>query len=197
MKIQVIVASTRPGRVGERIGKWVMAASPQNDLELELVNLADYQLPFFNEPASPQFNPNRQPEPEVQRWLDKLAGADGYVLVTAEYNHAMPGVLKNALDYIDFQLKRKPVMIVSYGVRGGVRAAEGLKMVLNSLLAAVVPGRVELADPTSLVNEDGTLTEAAQAMPYGGPQGALMGTFDELAWWTKTLKAGRDTAARQ
>jgi NAD(P)H-dependent FMN reductase len=193
MKIQVIVASTRPGRVGERVGAWVMAtAGQQEGMQVELVNLADYQLPFFNEAGSPQFTPNRQPEPEVKRWLEKLAEADGYVIVTAEYNHTLPGALKNALDYIDFQLSRKPVLIASYGVRGGVRAAENLKAVLNSLQAAAVPARVELADPTSLINEDGTLTEAARQLPYGGPQGALQGAFGELAWWTKTLKAGRE-----
>src|ERR1035438_10542452 len=98
MKIQIILGSTRPGRVVERVGKWVAAAAQEVEgFEVEVVDLADYDLPFFDEPISPRYNPDRKLSPAVQRWIAKLSEADGYVFVTPEYNHSITGVLKNAI----------------------------------------------------------------------------------------------------
>src|SRR3954471_19006353 len=128
MKIQVIVGSTRPGRITERMAKWAeheLQSFP--DVDVELVDLADYDMPLFDEAISPRYNPHRTPRPVVQKFLDKIAEADGYVVVTPEYNHSIPGVLKNAFDYLTFQMAKKPVAIMSHGTVGGARAAEHLK----------------------------------------------------------------------
>jgi NAD(P)H-dependent FMN reductase len=193
LKIQVILASTRPGRMGERVATWVAAqAAAQPGFEAELVDLADFDLPHFNEPVSPRFNPNRQPAPNVARWLAKAAAADGYIIVTAEYNHSIPGPLKDALDFLDFQMVKKPAAIVSYGTVGGARAAEHLKNILVEVKAAVVPEAVAITGRLeTLFDEIGQYL--GDTSNQTGPPAALKTTLTELAWWAQTLAAGRDT----
>jgi NAD(P)H-dependent FMN reductase len=193
MKIKVILGSTRPERVGERVAKWVTATAQEiPGFEVELLDLADYDLPHFDEAISPRYNPKRASNEAAQRWLGKLAEADGYVFITPEYNHSVPGVLKNAFDYVDFQMAKKPGAIVSYGTVGGARAAEHLKGIMTESKLAVVPEAIALIGPANVLDETGTFT-GDTTNPYG-PQGALMGVLGELSWWSKTLKAGRDAA---
>ena len=192
MKIQVILASTRPGRVGERVAKWVAATARQHPgLEVELVDLADYDLPHFDEPVSPRYNPKRQSNPVARRWLNKVGRADGYVIVTPEYNHSIPGILKDALDYLDWQFHKKPVAIVSYGTVGGARAAQNLKLILVEVKAAVVPEAVAIPGVAEAIDESGRFTGKFQGRR--NPEESLDTTLRELAWWASTLKAGRET----
>lgn len=194
MKIQIILSSTRPGRVGERVAKWVMAtAVAQADFDAELVDLADFDLPHFNEPVSPRFNSQRKPLGATKRWLDKVAEADGYVIVTPEYNHSIPAVLKDAVDYLDFQIAKKPVAIVSYGSVGGARAAEHLKGILIEAKAAVVPEAVALTNAQGVLDESGHYLGDPAVF---GPHLALPKVLAELAWWAATLKAGREATAK-
>ena len=184
MKIHVILASTRPGRVGDRVARWVTVAAKQRaDFSVKLVDLADFDLPQFNESASPRFNSDRRPDPGVARWLATAAEADGYIFVTPEYNHSIPGVLKNAIDYLDFQIAKKPAAIVSYGSVGGARAAEHLKNILVEAKAAVVPEAVAILGRVGeLMAEDGTWV--GDTSSRRAPQAALDVTLTELAWWT-------------
>jgi NAD(P)H-dependent FMN reductase len=164
MKIQVILGSVREQRVGERVAKWVInEARLRPDFQVELVDLANFNLPHFAEPISPRFNPNRTPHPEARLWLKKLAIADGYIFVTPEYNHSIPGPLKNAIDYTDFQLAKKPAAIVSYGTVGGARAAEQLKLILIEAKAALVPEAVAVMDAAGIIDPDGNYTGDANA----------------------------------
>src|SRR4051812_12849091 len=96
-KIAVIVGSTREGRMSDKLAKWV-AEEVKKESEVEIVDLRDYPMPFFEEAVPPRYNPGRTPSPEVQKWLDKVGEFDGYVLVTPEYNRSMSSVLKNALE---------------------------------------------------------------------------------------------------
>ena len=192
MKLQIIIGSTRPGRVSERIARWV--ANEVNALtgaEAELLDLADYPLPFFNEAVSPQYNPNRTPEDITRRWLEKLAEADGYVLVTPEYNRSYSAVLKNALDYVDFQLARKPVALVAHGSTGGAQAVGHLRGVLPGLLAVTVPKATFITGRAGeMIDESGKLNAEAQAHPYG-PAAALKATLEDLKWYADALAAAR------
>lgn len=196
MKIQIIVGSTREGRMSERVAKWVnQSAKARASFEVELVDLADYPLALFAEPISPRYNPNRQPNAATAKWLDKLSQADGYIIVTPEYNHSISGVLKNALDHIDYQLAKKPVAIVSHGVVGGARAAEHLKAILLEAKAAVVPEALALLGrPEQQIEPDGTYI-GDKVSPYN-PQNTLNGLFTELTWWTSTLMAGKAVVAK-
>jgi NAD(P)H-dependent FMN reductase len=191
MKIVLIIGSSRPGRVTEKFAKWAAGGiKSMKDVELEIVDLKEYDFPNFNEPISPRFNPDRKPEPKVKEFLDKLDTADAFVIATPEYNHSIPGVLKNALDYIDWQFNKKPVAIVSHGSVGGARAAEHLKGIVSEVKGVVIPTAVSLSGASDAIDEDGNLNEELRAKPYG-PQTALDSTLAELQWYGTALAEAR------
>jgi NAD(P)H-dependent FMN reductase len=190
MKILVILGSTRPGRVGERVAKWALngfASHP--DIDAELLDLADYNLPHFDEAIPPRANTSRRPSPNVARYLKKIAAADGYIIVTPEYNYSFPGILKDALDFVDYQMHRKPVAIVSYGVNGGTRASVHLQTVIHGVKAAVVPEAVTLTGPQNYIDESGNFTGDASA-PFG-PEKKLEIMISELKWWVNKTAADK------
>jgi NAD(P)H-dependent FMN reductase len=190
MNVQIIVGSTRPGRTTPGIAEWT--AKEYKNLfgeTAEIVDLADYDLPFLDEPISPQFNPQRTPNPAAQKWLDKLAEADAYVIITPEYNRAPSGVLKNALDYLDFQFKQKPVALVGHGSTGGAQAIAQLRAVISGLKGAVLPTVTYFAERAGeVIDESGNLVDSVKANPYG-PHGALKATLEELKWYGDALAA--------
>jgi NAD(P)H-dependent FMN reductase len=195
VKIQIIIGSTRTGRQTDKLAKWVAKeASVTTDFEVELVDLRDYNLPLFDEAVSPQYNPSRTPNPAAKKWLEKLAEADSFILVTPEYNRSTSGVLKNALDYIDFQFQRKPVLLVAHGSSGGGQAVGHLRGIIPGLLAVTVPHAVYFKDRVAdSVSETGELAEDLQAGPKG-PEAALHSALNELAWYTQALAAARQTS---
>ena len=193
MKLAVIVGATRQGRKSLQQAKWVASTAKKMDsVEAELVDLKDYPMPFFDEPISPRYNQNRQIDPAAKPWLDKLTGFDAYVFVTPEYNHSVTGVLKNALDYVTWEIQRKPVQVVSHGSSGGARAATDLKEIISESRAVPLPTYSPLAmvGMSELIDEEGNLTEAAKAKPYG-PQTALDNMLEELKWYSDALAAAR------
>ena len=194
MKLGIIVGTTRQGRQTPRQAKWVFNTAKQmDDVEAELVDLKDYPMPFFDEPISPRYNPNRQIDPAAVPWLKKLESFDAYVFVTAEYNHSVPGVLKNALDYVTWEIQRKPVQVVSHGASGGARAATDLKEILSESKAVPLPtsSPLAMAGMSELIDEEGNLTDVAKAKPYGGPQKALEDMLADLKWYSDALSAAR------
>jgi NAD(P)H-dependent FMN reductase len=194
MRLAVIVGTTRSNRQTVKQARWVVKSARElADTEVELVDLADYPMPFFAEPVSPRYNPNRDIDPTAKQWLDKIAGFDAYVVVTPEYNHSIPGVLKNAFDYMDWQMLRKPSAIVSHGTVGGARAAMHLKEVLSEARGVPIPNFVALAHMSDVIDEDGNLSEEQKANPYG-PQGALEAMLAELKWYSDSLTVARTHA---
>ena len=193
MKLAVILGTVREGRMTERMAKWVVtSADAKEGIEAELIDLQDYPMPFFDEPTSPRFNANRQAGEVVQQWLAKLKSADAYVFVTPEYNHSIPGVLKNALDYVAWEMLRKPATIVAHGSVGGARATMHLKEILSEARAVVTPYQVALAGMHDKINVDGTLSDEQKALPHG-PQAILDNALGELQWYSDTLAAARTT----
>lgn len=140
MKLGIIIGSTRQGRASEVVAKWVASEVKKlGQTELELLDLRDYNLPFFDEPMPPLYNENRQPVAEAVTWLETLAACETFVFVTPEYNHSMPAVLKNAIDYVDTQLKDKTALIVGHGPSSGAKdAAAHLRTVLTSNIGMTV-----------------------------------------------------------
>lgn len=133
-KIKVILGSTREGRSGRLVADWFMSqtTSFKDKLDFELLDLADWSIPFFNNPVSPAMG--GEPTGIVSNWSKKVAEAGGFIFVTPEYNHGYPAVLKNALDVLYKEWNFKPVSFVSYGgVSGGIRAIEQLKQVILEL----------------------------------------------------------------
>lgn len=194
MKVQVIVGSTREGRVSDRVAQWVAnEAENFENFDVEIVDLKDYPLPFFDEAISPQYNPHRDPEPAVKKWLDKLNEADAFVLVTPEYNRSYSSVLKNAIDYTDFQFAKKAVAIVAHGSTGGAQAVASLRIALPGAQAITVPSATFFVGRAGeMLDDSGELTdEEARSNPYG-VQGALRTTLNQLQWYGEALNAARD-----
>lgn len=193
MKLAVIIGATRQGRKTPQQAKWVMKTlADMKDVTAELVDLHDYQMPFFDEPASPRYNPDRKTDPTAQKWLDKLAEFDAYVFVTPEYNHSVPGPLKNAIDYVDWQLARKPAAVVSHGSAGGARAEVALKEILSEsrmVPMSTQPG-VAMTGMSDKIDENGNLSAEEKANPYG-PQGALETLLNDLKWYSDALSTAR------
>lgn len=180
MKIAVILGTTRSGRIGDRVAKWA-AAEASKEHEVEVLDLKDYPLPFFDEPISPQFNPNRQPAPEVQKWLDKIAVAEAYIVVTPEYNRSFPGVLKNALDHIAHEAKNKPVAVVSYSsvLTGGEGVQVQIRPVLSAVKMIPVPTYVMVSTANNTVTEEGETAPDIAGQAYG-PHTAIASAIAEL-----------------
>src|SRR5665213_2869794 len=135
IKIQIIMGSTRQGRFVEQPAKWIFEkAKMQEGIEVELIDLRDWPLPFFDEAVSPSMNKGNYTNELAAKWAKKVGEADGYIIVTPEYNHGYPGVLKNAIDYVYGEWNNKPVGFVSYGgVAGGTRSVQQLRQVAIEL----------------------------------------------------------------
>lgn len=191
MKLGIIVGTTREGRQTPKQAKWVATTAKQfEDVEVEIIDLADYPMPFFAEPVSPRYNPSRVIDPTAKKFLDKLAEQDAFVFVTPEYNHSIPGVLKNAFDYLDWQMVRKPAGIVSHGTVGGARAAMHLKEIISEAQAIPMSKFVAFHGVSEALDDDGNLNEEVKANPYG-PQGQLQGLLEDLVWYGEALSAAR------
>ena len=178
--IAIILGSTRPGRNGEAVAKWVRdIAVKRDDATFELVDLADFPLPHFDEPGSPAWG-NYQNE-HTKAWSAKIAQFDGYVFVTPEYNHSTSGVLKNALDYLYNEWNNKAAAFVSYGSVGGARAVEHLRLVASELQLATVRAQVAISLVTEFENYS-----VFTPSDYLLPQVDTM--LDQLVAWSKALE---------
>jgi NAD(P)H-dependent FMN reductase len=189
-KIAVIIGSVRESRVTDRLAKWV-SDELGKVAEIETVDLTDYPMPLFNEAISPRYNPERKPVPGVQKWLDKVAEFDGYVIVTPEYNRSTSAVIKNAIDYLDYQMENKPVALVGHGSSGGAQAIATLRMALPGVGAVTVPQALFFTDRVGeAIDEAGVLKEELRDNPYG-PQTNLETQAKSLVWYADALKAAR------
>jgi len=179
-----ILGSTRRGRVGDRVAAWFAElAGARDDLAYAPVDLRDWSFPLLDAAIPPA---RRRYEDELTiRWGQTVASADGFVLITPEYNHGYPAVLKNALDLIYHEWGRKPVAFVSYGgPGGGVRAVQQLREVAIEL--DLVPLRRQVAIPRvhSALGEEGRPND-----PWYAASAARL--LDDLAWWAQALAAAR------
>lgn len=180
MKLGIIIGSTREGRSTDRAATWTATAAAKLDgVEVETLDLRDYDLPFFNEAISPQYNPERKTEGAVKQWLNKLAEQDAFIIVTPEYNRSIPAVLKNALDYVAYEMDRKPVGIVAHGSTSGAQAVAQLRGILPGALAVSVPRAVFISMAGASFDENGVLNADLAANPYG-PAAALSAMLADL-----------------
>jgi len=189
-KIGIILASTREGRMGERVATWAHKHfANQPEVEVEILDLKEYPLPFYEYNELPSALPNGYKEEVATRWHNKVQEMDGFVLVTPEYNHGYSGVLKNALDYISGPWTDKPVLIVSYssGPIGGARVTEQLRAVLGYMRMVV------LADATHIGRVAESISEAGEVT--SGPYDAMLDKqIAQLIVWTKLLQQKRAQA---
>ena len=188
-KIAIIISSTRPTRFADKPAKWILEiAKAHSDWQVELLDLRDYKLPFFEEVASNAWTPTQNPE--GVRWQKKLAEFDGYIFVVAEYNRSITAALKNALDYAYPEWNKKPAAYVAYGSLGGARATEHLRNICVELQMAPVRAAVHImgADFMALAKGEKTFAD----MPYL-EQGAK-DMLTQFKWWVDALKTARSAA---
>lgn len=144
LSIAVVISSSRPQRVGPTVADWVMQGTRNRQgATYELVDLEHQNLPNLDEPEPA--SSGHYSRAHTQAWAARVATFDAFVFVVPEYNHGIPGQLKNALDYLYAEWNDKVAGIVCYGSNGGFRAAEQLKLSLNELQVAVVRAQVELS----------------------------------------------------
>ncbi|MHB1864910.1 MAG: NADPH-dependent FMN reductase [Candidatus Saccharimonadales bacterium] len=193
MKLGIVVGSIRENRVTDRLAKWVEnQAKTMPDVETKLIDLIDYPMPLFNEPISPRYNPNRQLNPVVKKWLDAVGECDAVALVTPEYNRSYSSAIKNAIDYLDFQVERKPVLIAAHGTTGGAQAVSHLRAVLPGVGAVTDPVAVMVTGQLDKIfDKDGKPLDEAFVGNKMGPQGTLEKALDELKWLSDAMAKAR------
>ncbi|WP_223691937.1 NADPH-dependent FMN reductase [Leifsonia poae] len=181
-KIAIIIGSTRPGRNGEAVARWVFEHAAQREgVQYELVDLKDWALPHLDE-ALPA-GMGQYANDHTKAWAAKVDEFDGYIFVTPEYNHSTSGVLKNAIDYVGAEWNNKAAGFVSYGVFGGARAVENLRLVLSTLQVATVTAQVGLSLAHDFENW------ALKATPQ--QEAALTPLFDQVESWSAALETVR------
>jgi NAD(P)H-dependent FMN reductase len=187
--ILTVLGSTRQGRFGPTVARWLLPLMEgRTDLTAELADLRDWILPYYDRTATAAMSTFADYEPEVQPWARLVGKADGFVIITPEYNHGYPAVLKSALDAVYLEWVRKPVAFVSYGGwSGGTRAVEQLRQVAIELQMAPVRGSVVLQFAPRAFDKEGNLQNADF---YNA---AAVRMLDDLAWWATALKSARQT----
>ncbi len=180
IKIAIILGSTRPGRNGEAVARWVYEiAKKRIDAEFEFVDIKDFNLPLLDEPVPP--SQGQYSKEHTKAWSAKIDSFDGYIFVTAEYNHGIPGALKNAIDYLYKEWNNKAAGFVGYGSSGGVRAVEQLRLVMAELQVADVRAQVAVSIITEF--EDFRIFK-----PASYQEKLVNNMLDQVISWGRVLK---------
>ena len=192
LKLQIIVGSTREGRHADAIVRWLApAAKAHGAFEVEALDLRDWPLPFFQETMATvgDFKNPTYSHPIVKKWNQKIAEGDAVLFVTSEYNHSIPGILKNAIDsvFISFGFRHKPAAMVGYsfGPVGGARAVEHLAQVAFEAEMHALRDTVLIGMSQNFGKDGAPASPALNA--------ALKVMLDDLAWWGELLKPARAT----
>jgi NAD(P)H-dependent FMN reductase len=191
-KLEIIVASTRPTRVGLSVGKWIDAEARAHSgfAEVELVDLAEVNLPFMNEPHHPRLA--QYTHQHTRDWSAKVAEASAFVFVMPEYNYGYNAELKNAIDYLHNEWKYKPVGLVSYGgVSAGTRAAQMIKQVVTTLKMTPLFEAVSIPFVNQFIDEEGNV------VPNDIMESSAKAMFDEMVRVCEVLRPLRESLAQQ
>lgn len=185
-KIAVIVGSTRPGRSADVVARWVHGvATERDDATFEVLDIADFGLPMLDEPLPPMSGEITQDH--TRAWAAAIGACDGFVFVTPEYNHSTSGALKNAIDFLYSEWNDKACGFVSYGVDGGLRAVEHLRLIAGELKLADVRSQVGLSRFTDIV--DGAVEVDTRT------RDRLSTMLGEVVAWSQALRHLRPVAA--
>lgn len=186
-KIGIIISSTRPNRFADRPTKWIHdLAAKRGRMDLDILDLRDYPMPFFEETASPLWAPSKN---EIAiRWQKKVDEKDGYIVVAAEYNRGPTAAIKNAFDYAYPQWNKKPIAFVGYGTTGGARAIEQLRTQAIELQMAPIRHAVHIQWAVMEPVMQGL--KSLDDFPFLAQAGSDM--LDMFEWWVNALKRARE-----
>lgn len=189
--IKVIAGSTREGRFSDKAALWVAEEiKKQEEVIVEILDLRDYNLPFFNEPVSPSFKQEPYKNEAVARFTKKIEEGNAFVIVTPEYNHGTSGVLKNALDWVYQEWNNKPVAFVSYGSVGGSRAVEQLRLNTIELQMAPIRNAVHIPGEQYFPVLFG---KANSNELFASQKDKAEAMITQLLWWARALKTARNS----
>jgi len=192
LKIGIIIGSTREGRFADKAASWIYdLAKGRSDLDVELIDLRDYPLPFFEDATSPAYGPSNNKV--AQEWQAKVASLDGYIFTAAEYNRGPTAVLKNALDYAYKEWNNKPAAFVGYGGTGGTRAVEQLRLHAIELQMAPIRTGIHILLPDFLAVRSGEKSLSEIEHLNQGAKDML----DQFTWWARALKTARDASTNE
>lgn len=192
LNIKVIVGSTREGRFSDKAALWITEEiKKQEGVAAEMLDLRDYDMPFFNESVSPLYKQEPYKNEAVARFTKKIEEGDAFVIVTPEYNHGTSGVLKNALDWVYPEWNNKAVAFVSYGSVGGAHAVEQLRLSAIELQMAPIRNAVHIPGEQYFPVLFGR-TDANELFALQKDQAEAMIT--QLLWWTKALKSALNSS---
>jgi NAD(P)H-dependent FMN reductase len=188
--LQIIIASTRPGRVGPSVASWINErAIAHGGFDVELIDLAEVNLPMFDEPKHPRFR--QYVHQHTKDWSATIDRADAFIFVVPEYNYGFNAAIKNAIDYLNAEWQHKPVGFVSYGgVAAGTRAVQMLKQVVTTLKMVPMFDAVNIPFVQQFLDADRKL------QPNDIMEAAATAMLDELVRWTASLRALRQPAAQ-
>jgi NAD(P)H-dependent FMN reductase len=187
-KIAVIIGSVRPTRNSDKPARWIAGLAEKTGyFDVEVLDLADFNLPIFDAPASDLWMP--APNEAAARWQSKLDEFDGYIFVTPEYNHSVPGALKNALDWASKPFIKKAAAFVSFGSVGGSRAVEHLRLILVEQQTVNVRHAIHIggADFVAVMFGQKSWDDILPTYEQFAPE-----LLDNLLWWTEATKAKRE-----
>jgi NAD(P)H-dependent FMN reductase len=184
-KIGIVISSTRQGRFADKPAAWFKALADKRDRAVfEALDLRDYPLQFFDEAIPPAHSPPTHAG--AVPWANKLREFDGFVVITAEYNHAPTGMLKNALDYAYKEYVRKPIGFVGYGGVGAARAIEQLRLIAIELKLVPIQPAVHICRTEFVAIRQG---KNFDEFPFLGQSVEIL--LDEIIWWSALLKIAR------
>jgi NAD(P)H-dependent FMN reductase len=194
VKIAVIIGSTRQGRFSEKPARWIFdELKKRKGVEVELLDLRDYRIPFYDHPASPAWVQGPFGDDTTKAWTKKIGEADGFIIVAPEYNRGYSAELKNAIDHVYGEWNNKPVAFVSYGGVGGGRAVEQLRLVAIELQMAPIRQGVHIFfDAYMAMVKDPVPVDPAK---FASVQPSADTMLDQLIWWTNALKSAREKTA--
>lgn len=189
LKIALVISSTRDTRFADKPAKWILElANQRDDLEVEILDIKEYDLPFFNAPASNAWMPST--DEKVIAWQQKVESFDGYIFLTAEYNHSITAALKNAIDQSAIEWVHKPAAYVGYGGVGAARAVEHLRLINIEQQMVPVRSAVHIGGgefmKVSPLGGNGDMSEITDVLA-----GSAKAMLDELTWWGNATKAAR------
>jgi NAD(P)H-dependent FMN reductase len=190
LKLQIIIGSTREGRAADLVAPWIIdRARAREAFDVDVLDLRDWPLPMFAETVNTigDFADPTYSEPLVRQWNRRVKEGDAYLFITPEYNHSVPGVLKNAIDsiFVSWAFRNKPAAFVGYsvGLAAGVRAVEHLAHI--AIEAEMVPLRNTVLVPDVTTAFDGLTPRNATV------EAALAIVLDDVEWWGNALKQAR------
>ena len=196
LNIKVVIGSTRPNRFSEKPARWIYEEVKKKDgVDAELLDLRDYPMPFFDGPIAPSAGGGKYSNEVVRRWADKITEGDAFIIVTPEYNHGYPAVLKNALDSTYPEWNRKAVGFVGYGAVGGARSIEQLRLVAIELQMVPIRNSIHISGEVymAVMNESAPVNPELFKALRTGRRDRVEAFLSELIWTAGAMKSARET----